>query len=128
EKLNQAAAGKPSGPYESAWRNGAAKKRVSWSVRPLRGPDDEVQYLIVSGRDLTENRRKESSQLSSEAHYREVVESSLGIVFMCSMQGVLTSLNSFTAETLGYPVSALVGRPVMELMDASGAAAFQECL
>jgi len=128
KKLNEAAAGKPSGPHESAWRNSVKMKRVSWSVRPLRGPDDEVQYLIVSGRDLTENRRKESSQLSSEAHYREVVESSLGIVFMCSMDGMLMSLNSFTAETLGYPAAALVGRPVMDLMDASGAATFQECL
>src|SRR6185437_15718415 len=128
EKLNQAAAGKPSGPYESAWRNGAAKKQVSWSVRPLRGPDDEVQYLIVSGRDLSENRRKESAQVSSEAYYRGVVESSLGIVFMCSMDGVLMSLNSVTAETLGYAAPALVGRPLTDLMDASGASTFQECL
>lgn len=128
EKLNEAAAGNSSGPHESAWRNSIGKKRVSWSVRPLRGPDDEVQYLIVSGRDLTENRRKESSQHSSETHYREVVESSLGIVFMCSMDGILMSLNSSTAETLGYPAAALVGRPLMDLMDASGASTFQECL
>ena len=128
ERFNEAAAGKASGPQQTAWRSTAGKKNVSWSVRPLRGPDEEIQYLIVSGRDVTENRRKEKSQISSEAHYREVVESSLGIVFMCSMEGMLMSLNSFTAETLGYPASALVGRPVMELMDASGVAAFQDCL
>ena len=38
------------------------------------------------------------------------VENSLGFVFTCSMEGRLTSLNAFTAETLGYRAEALVGR------------------
>ena len=44
------------------------------------------------------------------------------------MEGRLTSLNAFTAETLGYRAEALTGRAVTELMDAAGAAAFQDCL
>ena len=70
----------------------------------------------------------EQALLSSEARYREVVENSLGFVFTCSMEGRLTSLNAFTAETLGYRAEALMGRMVTELMDAAGAAAFQDCL
>jgi two-component system, OmpR family, sensor histidine kinase VicK len=128
QRLREAAAGQGSGPHESAWRNLGGTRRVSWNVRPLRGPDGEIQYLIISGQDVTDKRRKETTQPSAEARYREVVENSLGIVFMCSMDGVLTSLNAFTAETLGYPAGALVGRPVTELMDASGVAALQECL
>lgn len=131
--LREAAAGHASGPHESAWRSGEGRsgtktKRVSWTVRPLRGLDGEIQYLIISGQDVTDKRQMEKGKLSTEARYREFVENSLGFVFMCSMEGVLISLNAFTAETLGYPVASLIGRPVTELMDASGAAIFRECL
>ena len=54
---------------------------------------------------------------SSESRYREVVEGSLGFVFTCSTEGRLTSLNAFTAETLGYRVEDLTGRAVTDLLD-----------
>ena len=135
-KLRQAAAGQESGPHETTWLFGgdpasaAAGKarRVSWTLRPLLGPNSEIQYVIVSGQDVTGQRQIEEALLSSEARYREVVENSLGFVFTCTMEGRLTSLNAFTAETLGYRAEALTGRAVTELMDAAGAAAFHECL
>jgi PAS domain S-box-containing protein len=134
-KLRDAVAGQESGPHETAWLVGgdaAAKegrtRRVSWTLRPLKGPNDEIQYVIVSGQDVTEQRQMEKALLSSETRYREVVENSLGFVFTCSMEGRLTSLNAFTAETLGYRAEALTGRSVTELMDAAGITAFQDCL
>jgi two-component system sensor histidine kinase VicK len=126
--LKEAAAGQGSDPHESTWNSPEGMRRVSWTVRPLRGPDGEIQYLIISGLDVTDKRQREEAQPSSEERFREVVENSLGIVFMCSMEGVLISLNAFTAETLGYPAGKLVGRPVAELMDASGTPSFHECL
>jgi PAS domain S-box-containing protein len=128
-KLREASAGQVSGPHETLWRAaGGVRRRVSWTLRPLQGPDGEIQYLIVSGQDVTDQREMEKTLLKSEARYRDVVENSLGFVFTCSMEGRLTSLNAFTAETLGYRAEALVGRVVMELMDAEGVAAFQDCL
>ena len=109
-------------------RNGDALRRVSWTLRPLKGPNGEIQYLIVSGQDVTDQREAEQALLSSENRYREVVESSLGFVFTCTMEGRLTSLNAFTAETLGYRIEDLTGRPVAELLDSVGAVRFQECL
>jgi len=139
EMLRSAAGGQASGPHETAWRcagepdeaegEGSRElRRVSWTVRPLRGPDGEIQYLIISGQDVTDQRKMERALLSSESRFREVVENSLGFVFTCTMQGKITSLNAFTAETLRYPSSSLVGRTVAELTDAGGAAAFEECL
>ena len=136
-RLRDAAAGQVSGPHETEWRvalpagSAAADsktRRVSWTLRPLQGPNGEIQYVIVSGQDVTDKRQMEEALLSSEARYREVVENSLGFVFTCSMEGRLTSLNAFTAETLGYRAEALTGRAVTELMDAAGAATFKECL
>jgi PAS domain S-box-containing protein len=131
-KLREAAAGQVSGPHETAWRvNGGpanAVRRISWTLRPLPGPNGEIQYLIVSGQDVTDQRQAEMALLSSETRYRQVVENSLGFVFTCSMEGRLTSLNAFTAETLGYRAEDLTGRAVADLLDSPGAAEFQECL
>ena len=85
-------------------------RRISWTLRPLQGPNGEIQYLIVSGQDVTDQRQVEMALLSSETRYRQVVENSLGFVFTCSMEGRLTSLNAFTAETLGYRAEDLTGR------------------
>jgi PAS domain S-box-containing protein len=133
-KLHEAASGQTSGPHETTWRIAASRdgsgqsRRVSWTVRPLEGPNGEIQYLIVSGQDVTEQRKMETALLSSEKRYREVVENSLGFVFTCNMDGRLTSLNAFTAETLGYKAEALTGRDVSELLDATGSEAFKDCL
>jgi two-component system, OmpR family, sensor histidine kinase VicK len=128
-ELRDAAAGQVSGPHETTWRAaGGSSRRVSWTLRPLQGPAGEIQYLIVSGQDVTDQRAMEKALLSSETRYREMVENSLGFVFTCSMEGRITSLNAFTAETLGYRPEDLVGRIVTELMDATGVATFQDCL
>ena len=129
DKLQEAAAGQVSGPHETAWMMRGGKVRfVSWTLRPLPGPTGEIQYLIVSGQDVTEQREAEIALLSSETRYQQVVENSLGFLFTCSMEGRLTSLNTFTAETLGYSAEALAGRAVSELLDAGGAETFKDCL
>ena len=128
-RLREAASGQVSGPHESAWRIAGGKtRRVSWTLRPLQGLGKEIQYLIVTGQDVTEQREIEKALHSSEARYREVVENSLGFVFTCSMEGRFTSLNAFTAETLGYRTEALVGRAVVDLLDKQGNADFEDCL
>jgi two-component system sensor histidine kinase VicK len=128
-KLREAAAGQVSGPHETNWGvSGGATRRVSWTLRPLKGPSGEIQYLIVSGQDVTDQRETEKALLSSEARYREVVESSLGFVFTCTIDGRLTSLNAFTAETLGYRAEDLAGRSVTDLLDACGAKTFEDCM
>lgn len=128
-KLQGAALGTSSGPHESTWRVAQGfHRRVSWTLRPLKSPAGDVQYLIVTGQDITEQREAEKALLTSEARYQQVVESSLGFVFTSTMDGRLTSLNAFTAETLGYRAEELTGRRVTDLLDPAGAVAFEECL
>ena len=128
-RLREAASGQVSGPHETVWRiAGGNTRRVSWTLRPLQGPNEEIQYIIVTGQDVTEQRETEKALHSSETRYREVVENSLGFIFTCSMEGRFTSLHAFTAETLGYRAEALVGRAVADLLDRQGSADFQDCL
>lgn len=125
----EAAAGRISGPHESVWRAAGGYTRfLSWSARPLHGPQGEVQYVIVSGQDITEQREAEKALLSSEARYRQVVESSLGFVFTSNRIGIVTSLNAYTADCLGYRTEDLIGRPLSDLVEGQGAAALRDCL
>ncbi len=128
-RLREAAAGHNSGPHETSWRiAGGLTRRVSWTIRPLKGPNHEIQFLIVSGQDVTAQREMELALLSSEERYREMVGNSLGFVFTCAMDGRLTSLNAFTAETLGYRAEALIGRSFTDILDANGVKTFEDCL
>jgi PAS domain S-box-containing protein len=128
-RIREAAAGHVSGPHETSWRIAdGLTRRVSWTIRPLKGPNHEIQFLIVSGQDVTAQREMELALLSSEERYREMVGNSLGFVFTCTMDGRLTSLNAFTAETLGYRPEALIGRVFTDLLDADSAKTFEECL
>jgi PAS domain S-box-containing protein len=126
--FREAAAGQVSGPHETAWRTRSGNTRhVSWTLRPVPGSDG-IQYLIVSGQDITEQRQTEIALLSSETRYEQMVENSLGFLFTCTMEGRLTSLNAYTAETLGYRVEELTGRPIVSFLDAEGAAAVHQAL
>jgi two-component system, OmpR family, sensor histidine kinase VicK len=129
DKLHEAAAGQVSGPHETDWRTQSGRsRRVSWTLRPLSGPTGDVQFLIVSGQDVTEQREAEMALISSETRYTQMVENSLGFLFTCSLQGRLISLNAYTAESLGYKATALSGLALAELLDGEGAAAFEDCL
>jgi PAS domain S-box-containing protein len=57
EKLREAACGQSLGPQETPWRTRGeteGKCRVRWTLRPLNAPGGEVQYLILSGQDVSE--------------------------------------------------------------------------
>jgi PAS domain S-box-containing protein len=128
--LREAAGGKESAPHDSGWQRmraaGMATQSVRWTVRPLTAPDGTIPFLIVSGQPL--NPEQNLARPSSEARYREWVENSLGFVFTCTLEGELSALNHFTAETLGMPVEKLVGRSVGELIDEASATSFAEGL
>jgi two-component system, OmpR family, sensor histidine kinase VicK len=137
DKVQLAASGEIAGPYENLWRSAqGAPRRVSWTLHPLlgaalgSGPETvtEVQYLIVSGRDVTGQRQAERALLTSERRYKHVVENSLGFVFTCTLEGRLTSLNTYTAESLGYRVEEMNGRPLAEFLSKPGLPGFAESL
>ncbi|MFC5864468.1 PAS domain S-box protein [Acidicapsa dinghuensis] len=139
DKVALAANGQTVGPYENLWHTAqGAPRRVSWTLRPLIVPGatfangaeagTEVQYLIVSGSDVTGQRQAEQALLTSETRYKHVVENSLGFVFTCTLDGRLTSLNGYTADSLGYALEELTGKPISNFLSKAGLAEFTSSL
>ena len=66
EQAARRCGGRESGPHRRSARfagepgfdtEGRKTRRVSWTLRPLKGPNGEIQYVIVSGQDVTDRGR-----------------------------------------------------------------------
>ena len=127
--LRDAAAGRASGPLETDWRMATGTPRsVNWNLRPVPGADGKVQFVMVCGQDANDRQQADSLPLSIESRYRQMVENSLGFLFTCTLEAQITSLNAYTAETLGYQIKDLTGQPVSLFLEEGGAAVFLEGL
>ena len=127
--IRDAAAGRASGPLENDWKMATSTPRcVNWNLRPVPGADGKVQFLMVCGQDASDRNQAESLPLSIESRYRQMVENSLGFLFTCTLESQITSLNAYTAETLGYQVKDLTGQPVSLFLDEDGTAVFHKGL
>uniref|UniRef100_E6QIY0 histidine kinase n=1 Tax=mine drainage metagenome TaxID=410659 RepID=E6QIY0_9ZZZZ len=129
-KIADAAAGMVAGPYENLWRGyDGIPRRIHWTLRPMAGLDREImQYLLLAGEDITDQRNAEIALLSTETRYQHVVESSLSFIFTTTLDGRFTSLNTITAKSLGYTVEELAGKPVSEILSPEAREIFAESL
>ncbi len=132
-KVAEAASGKVVGPYENYWQCvDSAPRRIQWTLRPLpdaaTGHNHAAQFLLFTGREVTDQRVAEMALLSMEARYRHVVESSLSFIFTTTLDGRITSLNSITAVSLGYTVEELTGKPLSDVLAPLGRKLFAESL
>ncbi len=71
----------------------------------------------MTGADVTEQREAETALRTSEERYRQLVESSLGFICTHDLNGVLLSINSHAAATLGYEPEELIGTPLRNYID-----------
>ncbi len=111
-------AGNANQSYELDWRTKAGRvRRIAWTATSLVNAQDEVGFVIMTGVDVTEQREAETALRTSELRYRQLVESSLGFICTHDLEGVLLSINSDAAATLGYEPEELVGTPLRNYID-----------
>ncbi len=92
-----------------------------WSTRLVPVCDDagRVQRLLGFGRDVTDARRAEASLAAGERRYRALLETLYGGVWQIDRQGSTTFVNPRMAEMLGYAVSEMIGRHLLEFCEGS---------
>jgi two-component system sensor histidine kinase VicK len=104
-------------PYEMHWvSQEGRRRRIAWSVTTLTDSIGEVNFIITTGVDVTEQREAETALRSSEVRYRQLVEGSLGMVCTHDLNGYLLSINTHAAANLGYRPDELVGRYMLDFI------------
>jgi len=95
---------------------------------PARGPSG----YLVHAHDVTRHKRIEDALQRSEAHYREILETAVDMVYMLDRSGRFTFVSKGLADSLGYKAEELIGRKVEMVVageDREGAAqASRDCL
>ena len=103
--------------FENQWlhRDGSLR-RIAWSASALFDDQGQTNFIIATGIDVTVQRAAEETLRESEARYRQLVEGSLGMVFTHDLAGVLLSVNTHGARSIGRTREAMVGLPLTSFM------------
>ncbi|MHB1022353.1 MAG: PAS domain S-box protein [Acidobacteriaceae bacterium] len=103
--------------YENYWlTKDGNRRRIAWSATALLDAQNEVAFIIATGIDVTVQRQAEETLRESEARYRQLVEGSLGMVCTHTLDGILLSVNTHSASSIGYTVEEMVGRPLQQFI------------
>jgi PAS domain S-box-containing protein len=115
--------------FEDQWlhRDGSLR-RIAWSASPLFDDQGRINFIIATGIDVTVQHGAEETLRESEARYRQLVEGSLGLVCTHNLQGVLLSINTHGAQTIGRAREDLVGHRLSEFMPEDHRAEFDNYL
>jgi two-component system sensor histidine kinase VicK len=103
--------------YENQWLNrDGSIRRIAWSATALTDTQGQVAFIIATGIDVTTQRAAEATLRESEARYRQLVEGSLGMVCTHDLRGMLLSINTHGAETLGRTIEEMIGHNLEEFI------------
>ena len=88
---------------------------IRWEIRPWHLADNSIGGIIILSENITARKHSQETLRESEARLRTFYEAAFnGIVI--TEHGAIVDLNSRMAELLGYEISELVGRKVVDLV------------
>lgn len=118
EIFERARSGKPDVGREINWRSKSGHlRRIAWTATPLTNAQGELNFIIMTGIDVTGQREAEAALGTSETRYRQLVENSLGMVSTHDFAGTLLSINAHAAASLGYTPGEMIGQPLRGFID-----------
>lgn len=103
--------------FENQWlhRDGGLR-RIAWSASPLLDDQGHINFIIATGIDVTVQRGAEETLRESEARYRQLVEGSLGMVCTHDLKGVILTVNTHGAQSIGRTREDMAGHRLAEFM------------
>ena len=127
--FGQVRSGEANQSFEINWHTKAGgMRRIAWTATALTNSQNEVGFVIMSGVDVTEQRLAETALRTSEDRYRQLVESSLGLIFTHDLNGILLSVNSHASSLLGHTPEELIGTPLRDYIEPNHLAEYETYL
>src|SRR5688572_19377476 len=99
---------------------------ISENVRAVRGRNGEVLYYEGTVEDITDRRRHEEELKNSETLYHSLVETLPQNIFRKDLNEQFTFANQRFCQTLGRPLSEIIGKTDFDFYPADLAAKYQK--
>lgn len=103
--------------YEQYWQSRDGRRHfISWSNTVLRDNDDNVEYVLSVGTDITARRRTEEALHESEAYTRAILNTTVDAIITIGERGHIESFNHAAERIFGYEAREVMGENVHILM------------
>jgi PAS domain S-box-containing protein len=79
-------------------------------LTPVVNQDGDVEAVVSTSRDITEQKRAEEALAESAHKYRELVEGANSIILELAIDGHITFINEFGKQFFGYTDEEVIGR------------------
>ena len=97
-------------------------------ITPLHNAEGRSVGTLGMLTDRTRFREAEEALRSSEAQYRQIVETTADGVIKADARNVIVFVNQRLAEMLGYEPSEMIGRSLLDFLDAEASVQVQNML
>jgi PAS domain S-box-containing protein len=91
--------------------------RILLTGSVVRDEDGEPLYFVAQIQDITERKQAEEALRASETRYRTLVETANEGIWVIDRDGRTEFVNGPMGEMLGYALSEMLGRSLLEFMD-----------
>ncbi|HEX7073830.1 MAG TPA: PAS domain S-box protein [Hyphomicrobiaceae bacterium] len=110
-------AGDSLGRQTNHWITKEGQRRlIAWSTAAKLGPRSEVQYIIRTGLDLTDQEETETALREREARLQSIIETAPDAIITIDAKGIMESFSPAAERLFGYSAAEAIGQNVNILM------------
>jgi len=110
------AAGEAVSPFQLYVKSANGPAWIEASISGIRGADGRVTGIQGIGRDVMEQRRAEETLRTSEARYRNIIDTTAAFMTRTDAEGRFTFVNEAYRRALAKPLEELIGQSSMDVV------------